>query len=119
MRAGLLRERVTIEQRVEVQSASGAVTWTWEPFCANVPARVQHLRGALRFQAAQLGRGQSVLVTVRYMPGVRTTMRLAWNPECSGDVQYLEIGNTMQSEDRRELQLDCWLRSDDGYRNEK
>lgn len=113
-----MRDRVTIEERTEAQSPSGAVTWTWTTFCGPVWAEVAPLRGALQFAAQQLQDGQPFTVRVRYRPGVRVNMRVAWAPECSG-TQYLEITAVAWDTPRTMLELTCHARGADGYRNEK
>ena len=76
MRAGDLRHRIVIQHHVEQQdSATGEVTMEWEAY-ATVWAAVEPL-SARDLIAAQAGQSEaSGRITIRYRPGVLSTMRI-------------------------------------------
>ena len=76
MRAGDLRHRIFIQHQVEQQDpASGEVTTRWEAY-ATVWAAVSPL-SARDLIAAQAGQSEaSGRITIRYRPGVLSTMRI-------------------------------------------
>lgn len=76
MRAGDFRHRIVIQHRVDQQDpASGEVTNRWEPY-ATVWAAVSPL-SARDLIAAQAGQSEaSGRITIRYRPGVLSTMRI-------------------------------------------
>lgn len=76
MRAGDLRHRIVIQNHVEQQdSATGEVTTEWEAY-ATVWAAVSPL-SARDLIAAQAGQSEaSGRITIRYRPGVLSTMRI-------------------------------------------
>ena len=76
MRAGDLRHRIVIQHQVEQQDpASGEVTTGWAVY-ATVWAAVSPL-SARDLIAAQAGQSEaSGRITIRYRPGVLSTMRI-------------------------------------------
>jgi SPP1 family predicted phage head-tail adaptor len=76
IRAGRLRHRVTIEKRVESRSATGAVQFTWTTHAANVPAEIIHGKGKEVFQSDQQQNWIFATVTIKFVPGITTKMRV-------------------------------------------
>jgi SPP1 family predicted phage head-tail adaptor len=72
MRAGLLRELVTVQQRISTQDPYGQAVDAWSEV-AKTWASVQPLRGNERFTAAQTKAAIDTKVTMRFrndvMPG--------------------------------------------------
>lgn len=123
MRAGRLRHRVTIQRRVESRNSFGEQIATWEDVAYNVPASVEPLQGREYFAAAQVQSTVEVRIRLRYMPGIRTTMRVLHAVEVVGSpqaVRYYNIEAVLNIDERnRELNLMCSARDDDGFRSER
>ena len=75
MRAGLLRHRVTIQNLTTAQDSFGDIVETWSDF-ATVWAQVEDLSGREFFAAAQVNSEIKTRVRIRYMEGVKPTMRI-------------------------------------------
>jgi SPP1 family predicted phage head-tail adaptor len=75
MRAGQLRQRVTIEQKTATQDANGEETITWATW-ATVYAAVEPLRGEEYLAARTQQASVDTRIRLRYRDGVTTdTMR--------------------------------------------
>jgi SPP1 family predicted phage head-tail adaptor len=77
IRAGDLRERITIEQRSAGVDALGQPLTTWATV-ATVWAKAEPLRGREFFAAGQLQGELSVKFTIRHRADVAETMRVLW-----------------------------------------
>lgn len=76
MLAQRLRHRVTIEQVTETRDTWGGVDTTWSTLHASVPAEIVPLSGR-EFVAAQAAQaGVTARMTIRYVPGITTKMRV-------------------------------------------
>lgn len=75
MRAGLLRHRVTIQNLTTAQDSFGDIVETWSDF-ATVWAQVEDLSGREFFAAAQVNSEIKTRVRIRYMEGIKPTMRI-------------------------------------------
>ena len=77
MRAGTMREKVTIEREIGVSDGQGGKSLIWQ-LVARVCARVEPLRGREALQAMQVQDSQLYRVTIRYRSDVVPKMRLVW-----------------------------------------
>jgi head-tail adaptor len=77
MRAGLLRERVTILAMVEVNDALSYHT-EYQPVYRNMPARLIHLRGEKRVEADEVVTDFTVQFEFRFYlkDKIKSTMRI-------------------------------------------
>lgn len=100
-RIGNLRERVTLQERVETTSPSGEPITTYETI-ATVFARVEPLKGLEKATTAQTVATQAYNVHVRYRDDLSVLDRVQWNGQ---DLDIKAISNP--DERRRFLQLDC------------
>lgn len=77
MRAGVLRQRITIEQPGLTQDpVTGEMIAGWTVFADKVPASVEPL-SARDFIAAQANQSQiTARIVIRYRPGILPTMRI-------------------------------------------
>lgn len=101
MRAGTLRQRVTIQEKPPVsQDSYGAEAPGWAAV-ATVWARVETLSGREFISRGQEQAEVSHKVTIRFRDGVAPTMRLAWGG------RRLEILSVLSDNVRRELLLMC------------
>lgn len=101
MRAGDLRQRVTIQRRVETPNSFGALERSWEDV-ATVWAAVEPLQGREFFASKEMYSEVQYRVRMRYREGVEPTMRVLWNGLA------LDIKAVIDVEARhRELQLMC------------
>jgi len=112
---------VTVERRVESQSASGEVTWTWEAHpdigeAGRVWASVIPNSGSKFMAANQLQVDVSHTVRVRRQAGYRTDQRIAHDVE-PGVTEYLAIEAVIPvNDDRQKIDLMCKLRESTGFR---
>jgi SPP1 family predicted phage head-tail adaptor len=101
MRAGRLRERVTIQTQVEgVEDTFGAPAMTWSDV-ATVWAEVMVLSGREAFRMAQVQPEATLRVVMRYRAGVTSQCRLQW-----GDL-YLYPLSVTYDQKQTELTLLC------------
>ncbi|HEY1182232.1 MAG TPA: phage head closure protein [Rhodocyclaceae bacterium] len=77
MRAGQLRDRITIQQRTVTRGSMGAPVDTWTDV-ATVWAQFDPLRGREFFSAKQEQTENSVRFWIRYRAGIETKMRIVF-----------------------------------------
>ena len=96
-------KKITIQQRTETQS-SGEVQVTWTTFAANVWAYIEPTVGREYFAARQIVDEALFRITIRYIDGLTTKMRVSWN----GD--YYDIRDVGDPRSKtRYLELICRL----------
>jgi len=101
MRAGRLRHRVTIQQKVPTRDTFGGELVTWSPV-ATVWASVEPLQGREYLAARQLQAELTTRIRIRCRTGILPQMRVVW-----GSHTY-DIQAVIEPESgRRELQLMC------------
>lgn len=100
MRAGQLRERVTIQQKVVTQNAFGEEVIVWTTFAATW-ADVEPLTGREFIEQARREAEISYKVTIRYRTGVVPYMRLLW------DTKVMRIVAAMPDGIKRQITLMC------------
>lgn len=105
MRIGDLDTRVTIQQKIVTTDPEGLVTETWNDI-ATVWANLRGLRGREFFQAAAVNAENTVMVTIRYRPGITTGMRLKYTA-LDGIEHVLDIYHVNPVGRRRWLELAC------------
>lgn len=114
-----LRHLITIDSRVENKDAAGGIDYSWVPF-ATVRAAIEPARVLKTFAAAQEQESYDTLIRIRYLPGVRSTMRVRLvRPENGVDslTKVYEItGVRLSDEVRYELYLQCVERQSEGFR---
>lgn len=99
MRAGNLRDYITIQSLTTGQDAYGGVTETWGTF-VSVWAEVQYLTGNELWRAQQANSEARGKVRIRYRSDIKPTMRIK-----HGDV-YLDILTVLPLDNKsRELEL--------------
>lgn len=111
MQAGDLRERITIQARLESTGTTGEVTWTWIDYLT-VWGAVEPLRGEEYFAARQLQAATSLRIRIRWQDGITTKMRVAHRGRYYEIEAVLHIGSR-----RREAHLMCREREADGWRD--
>lgn len=79
MRAGKLRQRITLQSKVIVRDQYGGESTTWQDFATDVPAEVVPLSGREFLSAGELQGEVQARVMIRYMPGVLDTMRMQFD----------------------------------------
>lgn len=102
MRAGELDRPIVIEQLIEDQDAHGGLVRRWAPF-ARTWAKRETKGGSESFTADQRSARQSVMFTVRHLPGVEPRMKVI----CDG--QEYEIEDVSEPDRRTTLVLTCYV----------
>jgi SPP1 family predicted phage head-tail adaptor len=77
MPAGLLRERIAIEQESNVSDGQGGSTLSWTNVCT-IWARISPLRGMERLQSMQVQDETVRRITIRYRTDITPKMRAVW-----------------------------------------
>lgn len=120
LQAGQLRHRIRIEQRSESRDASGGINYTWTPFADRVPASIEPARVIAAFGGDQRQENYDVLIRVRWMSGLRTSMRVVWSDAEDGSPTaekiYEVTGVRVGAEVRHEVFLHCVERQAEGFR---
>ena len=105
MRAGDLWAKVTIQRKVTTSDPEGMATVTWQDV-ATVRANVRGLKGREFFQAAAVNAEGTIVVTIRWWPGVTPEMRLKYT--APDQVEHiLDIYNVNPLGRKQWLELMC------------
>jgi SPP1 family predicted phage head-tail adaptor len=102
---GRLRERVTIQQASETRNAMGEVVQSWVTF-AERWASVDGLSSREFLLQGQQQTEISHRVRLRYVPGMRNTMRFLWRG------RVLEMTSLLEHNNRSEHEALCTERLD-------
>jgi SPP1 family predicted phage head-tail adaptor len=103
MRAGSLRSVVSIETPSVSQSGTGSYeTASWSTFAAGLRADIDERPGRESIEAGQVNPQRPVRVTIRYLAGVTTEMRVLFGTRV---LQIVGIQDLDQR--RRALLLTC------------
>lgn len=99
MRAGLLRNLVTIEQRGSVRSSFGSPTDSWAVF-ATVRADISPLNGRELEAAQKMVANVNTEITIRYLIGVVPEMRVNWNDATANRSRLFDIASVIDEDQR-------------------
>ena len=94
---GKLRERVTVQQATETRNSLGEVVQSWSTY-ATVWASVEGISSREALQQGQVQTDVSHRVQIRYLDGLKQTMRLSWRGRILEIVSVLEHGNRSEHE---------------------
>jgi SPP1 family predicted phage head-tail adaptor len=97
---GRLRERVTIQQATETRNRLGESVSTWATFVERW-ASVEGLSGREVLQSGQQQTENTHRVRMRYVDGLKGTMRIMWRG------RVLEITSLLEHANRSEHELLC------------
>lgn len=101
MRAGTLRQRVTIQEKNVTQNEYGEEVITWDDV-NTVWAAVEPLQGREFLEAQRAGAEVTTRIRIRHRDGIEPEMRVSW-----GDHAY-DIEAVIAIEERqREIHLMC------------
>ncbi|WKB52308.1 phage head closure protein [Eleftheria terrae] len=101
MQAGELNQRIALQQLASVKDAYGQEQGVWIK-AATVWAKAEPLSGREFFAAAQAQSEVTVRFTIRYRPGLQSSMRVLWRG------QPHEVASVIELQGGREwLQLMC------------
>jgi head-tail adaptor len=103
MRSGPLREIVVVEAPVDSTNDFGETFQTWERFAVR-RASVEASSYAESVRRQQTGGELSHTVRMRYLPGLRGSMRLRWQ---SRENRILFISGIVERGHRQEHELTC------------
>jgi SPP1 family predicted phage head-tail adaptor len=78
MRAGRLRERITIKRHSKVSDGKGAWTWGWSPIATGIPAEVLHQSGKEAVLNASMQGVTVYRITVRFREDVSRNDQVIW-----------------------------------------
>lgn len=106
--SGLLRERITLQQRVAGVDALGQALANWADV-ATVWAQALPIRGREWFAAGQTQAEVSVRFVLRYRTGVDASMRVLWRNQAHDIVSVIDVGGM-----RADLELMCLAGVKDG-----
>jgi SPP1 family predicted phage head-tail adaptor len=93
IKAGVMRERITIEAPEESRNTLGEATLSWATY-AIVWASVEGLSSREMLQAQQANAVASHKVRIRFLPGLSHTHRLSWRG------RTMEIASVVERENR-------------------
>ncbi len=91
MRGGPLRCRITIEAPVETQGSDGSIATTWETFI-EAWASIEPLIGREYFAQQREQATVSHKIRMRYQPGIKHKMRVAWGTRIFEIESVLNVG---------------------------
>lgn len=99
MRAGLLRHRLTIQQKSVTRTGSGAETVTWADY-DTLWGSIEPLSGRELEMAKQIHDEITVRIWIRYRSGVIPEMRVSWS---SRTFDVLSVLNTAERDIKMQL----------------
>lgn len=103
MRAGLLRQRITIQTPTATLDAAGQPIRTWATFgTANLPAKAEPVSGGEVIRGRQVSAETQWMFTVRYLAGVTAQMRVIWGSRTLGIVKAEDPYG-----EQHELRIEC------------
>ncbi|HUU35193.1 MAG TPA: phage head closure protein [Vicinamibacterales bacterium] len=112
MRAGRLRQRVEIQQRIETRDEMGGVSEAWETVAMRW-ASIEPLQGRELMEAQQIASRVTMQVRMRYYEGLSPKHRLIWRAGDGGVRKTLGIEAVISRDERdRDHELLC-TRTDD------
>lgn len=94
--AGRLNQRITLQQRAQVQNGLGEDEGPWVDF-ATVWAQAEPLRGREFFAAAQLQDTTDVRFRMRWRSGVTPLMRVVWRSKPYDIQAVIETDGAMRA----------------------
>ena len=101
MKAGMLNQRITVEQRVEGQDEAGQPFEDWLPYLS-AWAAVYPLRGREIIAADAVAAVSDVRVIIRYRPGITPAMRVRHGAETYSIASVANVNSA-----NRETELLC------------
>ena len=101
MRAGRLRQRVTIQQKSATQNSYGEEVVTWSDV-ATVWGSVEPLRGQEFIEIRRAGAEVTTRIVLRYRSGIEPEMRVTYGAHTYDVMSVIHV-----EERQRELQLLC------------
>lgn len=102
MRAGLLRNRVTLQKLIQERNEIGEAVETWVTV-AHVWAEIRALSGREWYEARQLPEGEiSTTIVIRFREDIDRTMRILHNARKFNIVSVLDPDGR-----KKQLQLMC------------
>ncbi len=114
VQAGRFRHRVTIQKKTVGRDSAGGVTETWSNFAADVNAAIDYVAaGGEPLTSQQITSKTNVEISIRWRPGITTTMRVLHNT----DVFNIEDVVPDSDTGRKILTLMCVQRDADGFRD--
>lgn len=101
MQAGLLRKRLTLQQRTTTPDSYGQPSTTWTDF-ATVWGEIVPTSGSEALSADALQYAETHQVTIRYRAGVTPKMRIKYG------VRFFDIQSVLDENERhRVMNLSC------------
>lgn len=104
LRAGDLRESITIESPVEATNAYGESTLTWSPI-ARRRAAIRGLQIAEVMSAQEPYTVATHEVECRYVPELKASMRLIWDSRTPS--RTLDIVSITEQNNRESMRIVC------------
>lgn len=121
IRAGELRDRVTIERPVETQRPSGSVEVAYEPWLERIAAAVQPITGQERWLQTQVASESTARIRIRYRDGLTARMRVRHHVDPGSPTldDIYDVEAVIAPDGRRvEIQLLCRKRDAEGFRSD-
>ena len=102
MRAGLLRQTITIQKQTASTDANFNQSVAWSTQAANVPCHMVATGGSEFYRGRRLQADTRYIAIVRYRTDVTPLMRISWG------TKTLQITAVFSDEEKREwTQMDC------------
>jgi SPP1 family predicted phage head-tail adaptor len=116
MRAGQLRQQVTIQSSTQAQASTGALTTTWSDFATGIWAAVEPISGREFFGSQQVQSSVSTRIRIRHLAGVTEKMRVK-HVDRDAITNYYDIEAVVPINERgAEIHLMCSWRGSEGFR---
>ena len=101
--AGILREKIVIEQQTETRNAFGEATSSWSTF-ATRRASVESISYSETQKQNRIGGSATWIVRCHYVEGLTGKMRVRW---ASRGNRYLYVSSVVERGVRNEHEITC------------
>lgn len=117
---GNFRRHLYIQQQIPTKDSTGSVVPTWKTIWSAVPCSVEAWRGQEVFQAQQVQEKTTWKVTFNWRPNLDASMRcIEYTNQQRTEYLIYNIEAVMPDvTNRREIQLMCTTRLEDGFRSD-
>ena len=102
MQGGLLRDRITVQSKVNTDNAAGEPVLTWVDFAPNIAANVTDMTGREFIAGEAITNAVLSTIVIRYRAGITGAMRVVARGVIYNILAVIEPENK-----RREMHLMC------------
>jgi head-tail adaptor len=118
--SGAYRRRVSIQSQVPAPDTVGGQSVIWKTLWPDVPCSIEQFRNREYFAAQQMQADAGWTITIRWRPGLDTTMRcIEYTNQARTEFTIYNIeGVAPDATGRRDIDLNCRTVLNEGFRTD-